>query len=237
MIPERYARQQAIVGEEAQRRLSQKKVLIVGCGGLGGHLIENMLRIGVGSILAADPDRFEASNLNRQVLSTVPLLGASKAEAAAARAKAVNPDTVFRAVAQAFSAGNGDELVSGCDLVLDGLDDIPARLALEDVCGRQNVPIVHGAILGETVQVAVVPPRSGMLRTLYSGAAPQARPADSIAYTPACCAAIQSAQALKLLLGHRPALWGKVLLLDMDTMTEEILPLSGIPADPGSCTE
>jgi molybdopterin/thiamine biosynthesis adenylyltransferase len=237
MLPERYARQEAIVGADGQRLLAEKKVRIVGCGGLGGHLIENMLRIGVGSVLAVDPDRFEASNLNRQLLCTEAFLGASKAKAAAERAKSVNPEVAFRAVSDAFSAQNGDELAAGCDLVLDGLDSVPDRLTLEDVCARQNVPIVHGAILGETVQVAVVPPRSGMLRTLYSGAAPQARPADSIAYTPACCAAIQSAQALKLLLGHRPALWGKVLLLDMDTMTEEILPLSGIPADPGSCTE
>ena len=90
MIPERYARQQAIVGQDGQALLAQKRVLILGCGGLGGNLIENMLRLGVGSITALDPDRFEASNLNRQLLSTEHLLGASKAEAAAARAEAVN---------------------------------------------------------------------------------------------------------------------------------------------------
>ena len=112
MIPERYARQQAIVGQGGQALLAQKRVLILGCGGLGGNLIENMLRLGVGSITALDPDRFEASNLNRQLLSTEPLLGASKAEAAAARAKAVNPAVRFIALAEPFSAENGDRLVS-----------------------------------------------------------------------------------------------------------------------------
>ena len=72
MIPERYARQQAIVGQGGQALLAQKRVLILGCGGLGGNLIENMLRLGVGSITALDPDRFEASNLNRQHLITEP---------------------------------------------------------------------------------------------------------------------------------------------------------------------
>lgn len=222
MIPERYARQSAIVGAEGQRLLAEKTVLIVGCGGLGGHLIEHMLRLGVGTVLALDPDCFEASNLNRQILATEALLGTPKADAAAARAAAVNSDTMFRPIAEAFTAENGDALVRGCDLVLDGLDNAPDRLLLEDVCARQGVPLVHGAILGGLVQAAVVPPGSGLLRRLYSGAAPTAGGRESITYAPACCAAIQCAQAAGLLLGRRPALWGRVLLLDMDTMEEEI---------------
>lgn len=225
MIPERYARQQSILGEGGQSILAQKKVLVIGCGGLGGHLIENMLRIGAGTLVAVDPDRFEESNLNRQLLSTEPLLGALKAEAAAARAKAVNPSVPFHALVQAFSAENGAELVAGSDLVLDGLDNIPDRLLLEDICASQNVPLVHGAILGELVQVAVVPPESGMLHTLYGSAAVEKRSQASIAYTPACCAAIQCAQAVKLLLGQQPPLWGKVLQLDLAAMTQNILSL------------
>ncbi len=225
MIPERYARQQAIVGQDGQALLAQKRVLILGCGGLGGNLIENMLRLGVGAITALDPDKFEASNLNRQLLSTEPLLGASKAEAAAARAKAVNPAVAFTALAEPFSAENGDRLVSGCDLVLDGLDNVPDRLLLEEVCARQNVVLIHGAILGELVQVAVVPPGSGMLHALYANAAFGKPSKASVAYTPACCAAIECAQALKLLLGERPPLWGKLLQLNLATMTEDILSL------------
>ena len=223
MVPERYSRQQSIVGEGGQELLAKKKVLILGCGGLGGNLIENMLRVGVGGIVALDPDRFEESNLNRQLLSAEPLLGAAKAEAAAARAKAVNPAVAFCALPEAFSAENGDALAAGCDLVLDGLDNIPDRLVLEDVCARQNVPLVHGAILGELVQVAVVPPGSGMLHALYANAAFGKRSKASIAYTPACCAAIQCAQAVKLLLGEKPALWGKLLQLNLSTMTKDVL--------------
>ena len=223
MIPERYSRQQAILGEGGQDALAQKKVLIVGCGGLGGNLLENMLRLGVGSILAVDPDRFEESNLNRQLLSTEPLLGTSKAEAAAARAKAVNPAVAFTALPVAFSAENGEELVRGCDLVLDGLDNVKARLELEEVCAKQGVPLVHGAILGELVQVAVVPPGSGMLHMLYANAAFGKNSKASIAYTPACCAAIQCALAVKLLLGQRPPLWGKMLQLNMATMAQDVL--------------
>ena len=225
MIPERYARQQSILGEDGQSILAQKKVLVVGCGGLGGHLIENMLRVGAGALVAVDPDRFEKSNLNRQLLCTEPLLGTLKAEAAAARALAVNPSVRFHALVQAFSPESGAELVAGADLVLDGLDNVSDRLLLEDICAAENVPLVHGAILGELVQVAVVPPGSGMLHALYGNASPEKGSQASIAYTPACCAAIQCAQAVKLLLGQRPPLWGKVLQLDLEAMTQNILSL------------
>ena len=223
MVEERYARQQAVVGKDGQKLLAGKKVLIVGCGGLGGHLIENMLRIGVGHIVAVDPDRFEESNLNRQLLSTVPLLGSSKAEAAAARAKAVNPEVDLRAVGEAFSSQNADELVRSCDLVLDGLDSVSDRLLLEDVCARHRVPLVHGAIGGELIQAAVVPPGSGMLHALYGDVTLGEETRSSIAYTPACCAAIQCAQAVKLLLHEQPPLWGKLLHLNLGNMTEDVV--------------
>lgn len=224
MVPERYIRQLPLVKEDGQFLLAQRKILIVGCGGLGGNLIENMLRIGVGSIVAADGDRFEASNLNRQILSTEQSLGCSKAEAAAARANAVNRQIDFRAVSEPFTEKNGDILVSDCDLVLDGLDNIPDRLLLEDICAKHSVPIVHGAILGELIQVAVVPPGSGILHALYAQADSKAYPKTSIAYTPACCAAVQCAQAVRILLGQTPILWGKLLQLNLETMEQNIFP-------------
>ena len=115
--------------------------------------------------------------------------------------------------------------MAGCDLVLDGLDNVKDRLVLEDICAQQNVPLVHGAILGELVQVGVVPPGSGMLHTLYANVTFGKNSKSSIAYTPACCAAIQCAEALKLLLGQRPPLWGKLLQMNLSTMTSDIISL------------
>ena len=224
MIPARYARQLPILTEAGQRRLAEKRVLIVGCGGLGGHLAEHMVRLGVGHIRAVDPDVFEESNLNRQLLSTTPLLGASKAQAAAARARAIDPNVDFEAVPEAFTAENGDRLLGGCDLVLDGLDSVRDRLLLEAACARHDLPLVHGAVAGELVEAAVSPPGSGLLKTLYEGA-PEPAMKATLAYAPACCAAIQSAQALRLLLGEEPPLWGKVLQLDLGDMTQTIFPL------------
>lgn len=225
MSEERYIRQTELLGQEGQAELAGKSVLILGCGGLGGYLIEHMLRIGIGSITAVDGDRFEGNNLNRQLLSTVPLLGKGKAEAASARAAQVNPAVSFTAVDAFFTEENADALVAGKDLVLDGLDNIPSRLLAEDVCARHGIPLVHGAIWGEYVQVAVVPPGSGMLHILYGSVLNRKPSKASISYTPACCAAIQCEEASKLLLGQESALWGKVMHLSLADLKHTIMEL------------
>lgn len=221
-MEERYARNIPAVSAEEQAALARKKVLVVGCGGLGGYLIEYLARMGVGEITAADGDVFEPSNLNRQILSTQDLLGTGKALAARERARAVNPAVTVRAVEAFLDEGNADELVRGRDLALDALDNVPARLVLEDACAREGVPIVHGAIRGWTAQVAVVPPGSGALRRLYGRAASPAEK-TSLPFTPAFCAAVQAAEAVKLLCGRPPALEGKLLLADLRRMEWDLL--------------
>ncbi len=78
--------------------------MIIGCGGLSGYLIENMTRLSVSTITAVDADSFEPSNLNRQLLSTMPTLGRGKAQVAQERAKAVNPLVALRSVQALFDA-------------------------------------------------------------------------------------------------------------------------------------
>ena len=84
MMESRYARNIPALTESECQILQNKRVLVVGCGGLGGHLIDQLIRIGIGFIRIADGDVFEATNLNRQLLSQVSLLGSSKAAAAKA---------------------------------------------------------------------------------------------------------------------------------------------------------
>ena len=221
-MEERYSRSIPAVSAEEQAALAQKRVLVAGCGGLGGYLVEYLARMGVGELTAVDGDVFEPSNLNRQLLSAEALLGTSKALAARERVRAVNPAVAVRAVEAFLDEENADGLVEGQDLVLDALDNIPARLVLEDACARQGVPIVHGAIQGWSAQVAVVPPGSGALRRLYGR---MAAPADktSLPFTPAFCAAAQAAEAVKLLCGRPSVLEGKLLLADLRRMDWDVL--------------
>ena len=94
----RYERNLPALTEAECALLRRKRVLVVGCGGLGGHIIDQLSRIGIGTIRAVDGDVLEASNLNRQLLSKVDLLGVSKAKAAADHIARVNPDVDVEAV-------------------------------------------------------------------------------------------------------------------------------------------
>lgn len=189
-------------------------VFIAGLGGLGGYLLEHMLRLGPGFIRAADGDLFDETNLDRQLLSAPSQLGRPKAEAAAERAKLVAPGLDFEAVSEFLDGENCLRLLRGCALALDGLDNAESRLVLERGCAEVGIPLVHGAASGLCFEAGVVPPGSGMLARLYP---PGRQAMDRMARGPAvaACAAIQCTQAEQILRGERPTLWGKLLTADL----------------------
>lgn len=189
-------------------------VIIAGLGGLGGYLLEHMLRLGPGFIRAADGDVFDETNLDRQLLSAPSQLGRPKAEAAAERAKLVAPGLDFEAVSEFLDGENCLRLLRGCALALDGLDNAESRLVLERGCAEVGIPLVHGAASGLCFEAGVVPPGSGMLARLYP---PGRQAMERMARGPAvaACAAIQCAQAEQILRGERPTLWGKLLTADL----------------------
>lgn len=196
-------------------------VFIAGLGGLGGYLLEHMLRLGPGFIRAADGDLFDETNLDRQLLSAPSQLGRPKAEAAAERAKLVAPGLDFEAVSEFLDGENCLRLLRGCALALDGLDNAQSRLVLERGCAEVGIPLVHGAASGLCFEAGVVPPGSGMLARLYP---PGRQAMDRMARGPAvaACAAIQCAQAEQILRGERPTLWGKLLTADLAGLSFDI---------------
>jgi len=205
--------------------LRQKKVLVAGCGGLGGYLLEYLLRLGVGAIAACDGDVFEAGNLNRQLLSTPAALGRSKAGEALRRAAEVNPEVRFQAVPEFLTRENAPALLAGCDLALDALDNVKSRQMLARACAALNIPLVHGAIQGWYAQVAVIPPGCDLLDRLYPAGEPAAGDKSSLAFTPALCAALQASEAVKLLCGRDSPLAGKLLCADLLNQDYEVLSL------------
>ena len=219
----RYKRNTPALCEQECKLLHQKKVLIAGCGGLGGYIIELLARIGVGSIIAVDGDVFDESNLNRQLLSEIPLLGASKAESAKERAARINPDVRVQAVHAFITEKNAAELISGCDAVLDALDNIPARRLLANACSRIGIPYVFGAIRGWVAQAAVSMPGDGLIDRLYPGNV-SVSDKSVLSFTPALCASMQAALCIKLLCG-RPLESGKLYHFDLQDMEFETIPM------------
>ena len=220
-MEERYIRNLGALTEQECAALRTKTVFVAGCGGLGGYLIEMLLRLGVGTIRAADGDVFEASNLNRQLLSSPRFLGRAKAEAAAARAAEVNPEVRFTAIPQFVTEENAAGLIRGCDAVLDALDNIRARRILAQACSQEGIPMIHGAICGWSAQAAVVMPGDDLIDRIYPEGS-SLRSKASLSFTPPFCAALQTALCARLLAG-RPLETGHLYVADLLDMEMETI--------------
>ena len=210
------------ISEAEQQLLLGKRVFIAGCGGLGGWIAEYMARLGVAEISLCDPDVFAESNINRQLGADMSVIGTSKVQVIRDCLLRIAPDTRVSALGTALCAENAASLISGHDIVFDALDSIGARLALEDACTAESIALVHGAVRGWTLQVAVVPPKSGMLRRLYRGMS-EPETGTVLSFVPACCAAVQCAQAAALLCGKPCTLFGKLLTADLLTMEQHTI--------------
>ena len=209
----RYLRNVPALTREECALLRTKKIAVIGCGGLGGHLIDLLARLGIGSILAVDGDIFDASNLNRQLLSQVSLLGTEKARAAADRVRMVNPDVKVRSETVFLDESNALSLITGCDVVLDALDNIPSRRILSAACEQANIPYIYGAIQGWVAQAAVSMPGDHLIDTLYPEEI-EIRDKSVLSFTPALCASMQAALCVKLLTG-RDVETGKIYYFDL----------------------
>jgi molybdopterin/thiamine biosynthesis adenylyltransferase len=221
LLPARYQRNRQTISASGQLSLFRSRVAVVGCGGLGGYVIEQLARLGVGTLVVIDPDIFEEHNLNRQLLSAVDELGKSKVAAAVARVNAINPAVTVISHETAFSAANGAELFSGVQLVVDALDSIPVRLELAAVCNDLELPLVHGAIGGWYGHVTTQFPGEKTIEKIYANwvaGKGLEQQLGNPAFTPAVVASLQVAEACKLLLGELPLLRGRLLSVDLLSM-------------------
>lgn len=217
MIDERYQRNRTTISDAEQEELARKRVLVVGCGGLGGYVIECLARVGVGYLRIVDGDVFEVSNLNRQLLSSEMNLGKPKVLAAKHRVMAINNLVKVEVFKQRLNEENASGLLEGCDVVVDALDNIPDRLTLQKAAKEAGVVLVHGAVAGWWGQLCVVRPGENLLNNLY-GESHEERGAEAKlgtpSFTPAIIGAMEVVETVKLLLG-KPGLKGELLLVDL----------------------
>ena len=219
----RYARNIPALTSEECALLRQKRVLVVGCGGLGGHIIDQLARIGVGFLRVVDGDVFDPSNLNRQLLSNVSVLGQGKAKVAAEYITRINPNTRVESVEAFLTEDNGKALVADCDIVMDALDNVSSRRALANACAQANIPYVYGAIQGWVAQAAVSMPGDNLIGKLFPEEV-DIRDKSVLSFTPALCASMQVALCVKLLVG-RPLDTGCIYYFDILNQEYETIPM------------
>lgn len=218
MLAKRYERNLGILTPEENESLKSAKVCVIGCGGLGGYIIEELARLGIGNITAVDGDVFQESNLNRQLFSTEAVLGKSKAQTAEERIHAVNSEINIQTIHTFLTEENVAKLIgSDCQVVIDALDNIGSRRILEKYCCLKNIPLVHGAIAGWHGQISVIMPGDKVFEQLYPADADRGAELETgnPAFTPAVVASIQVSETLKILLGREGVLRNKLLTIDL----------------------
>ena len=227
VLPRRYLRSFGTVGWEGQIKLLCSTVGVVGLGGLGGNVVEGLARMGVGRLIIVDGDVFLDHNLNRQILCSEDDLGLSKAEVTRAKVAQINAAVEVIAHPEEATTENSPRLLEGAEVVVDALDRLPSRLMLQEVAQKMGIPMVHGAIAGYVGQVMTIFPEDGGLRALYGGGSvPQQGIEVQLgcpAATPMMVAAWQVQEALKILLGQGQLLRHKMLFMDAEAGTVEVL--------------
>lgn len=225
-IPERYQRNLSSLSEEECALLARSRVVVVGCGGLGGHVIEALARAGVGFLRVVDGDEFARSNLNRQLLCTEDVIGRKKVAVAAERVRAVNSDVTVELVDTFVDEENAPRILAGADVVVDCLDSLEARFWTARACQCLGIPIVYGAIAGWFGQACTVYPGDVSFATVYG------EPTDAgchkelgnLSPTALAIAAIQSAEAIKVLLGRPGQIRNRLLMVDLlDGSVEDVI--------------
>jgi molybdopterin/thiamine biosynthesis adenylyltransferase len=215
---ERYARHLVLreVGGPGQQKLKAARVLIVGAGGLGSPAALYLAAAGVGTVMIADPDVVDRSNLQRQIIYAEGDVGRPKAAAAADRLAGLNSHIVVSGYEGAFDAATADELVSGVDLVLDGTDDFGVRMCVNAACVRHGKTLVSGAIGRWTGQVGVFQGRP-CYQCLVPEIPPDAETCVAVGVVGALAGVIGSMMALeaiKVITGAGEPLAGRLLIYD-----------------------
>jgi molybdopterin/thiamine biosynthesis adenylyltransferase len=228
LFPARYQRNRQTISSAGQLTLLRSRVAVIGCGGLGGYVIEELARLGVGRIDAVDPDVFEEHNLNRQLLSCFANLGQYKVTAAASRVAEINPAVTLIPHCTSFCTANGRELLAGATVVVDALDNIATRFELVAVCRELGIALVHGAIAGWYGQVATQLPGED-ISAFLSGAGVGTKGVEAMlgnpSFTPAVVASLQVAEACKVMLAQGEVASGRMLLCNLLEMEFEELRL------------
>lgn len=217
-LTQRYERNRSTISPAEQERLRDARVLVLGCGGLGGYVIEFLSRIGVGHLRVVDGDVFSPSNLNRQVLCTEQNLGMNKARAAAQRVRAVNSSVTVEAVETFADENNLPALLEGQDLVVDALDTASMRVLTARLAGEKGIPMIHGAISGWSARVHTLFPGDTLMEFLC-GTGEEMYAAGNLPFTAAMCASIEAAEAVKLLLRRGTGADKRLIEIDLHSLT------------------
>jgi adenylyltransferase/sulfurtransferase len=222
---DRFSRQVMLeeIGYNGQLKLKNSKVCVVGTGGLGNPITSRLAAMGIGTLRIVDRDVIELSNLHRQTLFDEDDVGHVKVEVAAKKLKKLNPDCKIEALAVSVNDYTALEVVEGCDVVIDALDSVNARYALNKACVKFGIPFVTGAAVGVSGQVfTILPKQSACYYCMFPELNEDTMPTCSIeGVHPSILSivgGIEVAEAVKIIIGKKPSLSEKILHIDLENL-------------------
>ncbi|MDA3895264.1 MAG: HesA/MoeB/ThiF family protein [Desulfobacteraceae bacterium] len=222
--PQRYIRNHDTLNSQEQSKLARARVAVIGCGGLGGHVLLMLSRLGSGSLVVVDPDTFDESNLNRQAFANSDTIGMHKTIVAATDIKSINPAVTVKQFQSALNNSNASQIINDSDVVVDALDNIADRKILTSACCQKKIPIVHGAIAGFEGQVISIFPEDGGYNDLFDNSGDKNNHPDMNAellmgvpsITPVFIASLQAMEVVKILLNRGNLFSQRMLYSDIE---------------------
>lgn len=222
---DRYSRQIMLeeIGYQGQLKLRSAKICVVGVGGLGNPITTRLVAMGIGKLRIIDRDVIELSNLHRQTMFDESDVGQVKVEIAAKKLKKLNPDVEIESLPISINDYTAIDAVEGCDVVIDALDSVNARYALNKACVEKNIPFVTGAAVGVSGQAfTIIPRKSACYFCMFPALDEDSMPTCSIeGVHPSILSiigGIEVAEAVKIILGKNPGLSDKILHVDLENL-------------------
>jgi len=227
----RYSRQMILpeIGETGQQKLQDARVLVIGAGGLGCPVLQNLAAAGVGNIGIVDGDVVEETNLHRQLLYTLKDCGNSKAETALKAILELNPEINVTVFSEFFTTENAARIVDEYQIIVDCTDAIAVRYLINDVAVAKRIPMVYASIHKFEGQVSVFNYKKGpSYRCLFPeqeslNAVPNCVESGVLGILPNTLGTFQATEVLKIILEIGTVLSGKLLIYDaLDFQTQVI---------------
>ncbi|TLX69351.1 MAG: 4-methyl-5(B-hydroxyethyl)-thiazole monophosphate biosynthesis protein [Thaumarchaeota archaeon] len=225
---QRYSRQIMLdeIGFVGLEKLRKAKVCVVGVGGIGNPVVTQLTAMGIGKLKIVDRDIIEISNLHRQHLYTENDIGKVKVEAAKERLEQINSNVEIEALPNSVTKYTAENIVKGFDIVVDALDSIDARYALNDACIKLNIPLIYAGALGMLGSICtIIPNKSACLRCIFPALDEDDMPTcstegvhPSILYL---VGGIQVSEVVKIIVGEKPTLENKLLYIDLNDLSLE----------------
>lgn len=222
---DRFSRQVMLeeIGYNGQLKLKNSRVCVVGVGGLGNPITSRLAAMGVGTLRIIDRDVIELSNLHRQTMFDESDVGQVKVEVAAKKLQKLNPDCKIEALAVSVNDYTALEVVEGCDVVIDALDSVNARYALNNACVKFGIPFVTGAAVGVSGQAfTILPKESACYYCMFPELNEDTMPTCSIeGVHPSILSivgGIEVSEAVKIITGKKPNLSQRILHIDLENL-------------------